>query len=112
MKSKRSTLTNLFLLGEQTGRKADASEVSKSMGKASNADGSFIFLLDEYLTSQQITSFFSRMAAKKSIQLPSASSLNDDDDHDDLLSVLAESEFDQTHQEIVDKISFQHPITY
>ena len=105
-------LIDLFLLGEQTRRKADASEVSKSMRKARTADGSLIFLSDEYLTSQQITSFFSRMAAKKSIQVPSASNIDDDDDDDDLLSAMAERDFDQMRQEIVDEISIQHPITY
>jgi hypothetical protein len=39
--------------------------------KARNADGSLLFLSNEYLTSQQITSFFSRTAAKKSIQVTS-----------------------------------------
>ncbi len=103
-------LTALFLLGEQPEEKQMPVEVSKSMIKARNADGSLIFLSDEYLTSQQITSFFSRMPAKKFIQLPSASNLDDDDDDDDLLSALAEREFDQMRQEIVDKISIQHPI--
>jgi hypothetical protein len=105
-------LIDLFLLGEETGRKADASEVSKSMRKARDPDGSLIFLSDLYLTSQQIKGFFSRMAAKKSIQLPLASNLDDDDDHDDLISAIAEREFDQMRQEIVDEISIQHQITY
>jgi hypothetical protein len=52
-------LINIFLLGEQTGQKADASDVSKSMRKARNADGSLLFMSNEYLTSQQIISFFS-----------------------------------------------------
>ena len=67
-------------------RKSNPDEVSKSMRKARNADGSLLFVSDEYLTSQQITSFFSRMAAKKSIQDPMNS--DDDEDDDDLARLL------------------------
>ena len=107
-------LIDIFLLGEQTGQKADASDVSKSMRKARNADGSLLFLSNEYLTSQQITSFFSRTAAKKSIQVTSASNLDldDDDDLHDLVSAMAEKELEQMRQEILNEISIQHPITY
>ena len=103
-------LVDLFLLGEQTGRKANPDEVSKSMRKARNSDGSLLFVSDEYLTSQQITSFFSRMAAKKSIQDPLTS--DDDDKDDDLVSAMAEKEFDQVRQEIMNEIAMQHPIIY
>ena len=108
----KNYLINLFLLGEKTGQKADGSEVSKSMRKARNADGSFLFQSDEYLTSQQITSFFSRLAAKKSIQVSSTSNLADDDDHDDLLSAMAEKDLEEMRQEVINDISIKHPITY
>ncbi len=103
-------LVDLFLLGEQTGRKANLDEVSKSMRKARNADGSLLFVSDEYLTSQQITSFFSRMASKKSIHDPIAS--DDDDDDDDILSAIAEKEFEQVRREVMNEIAIQHPIIY
>ena len=80
------------------------------MRKARNSGGSLLFVSDEYLTSQQITSFFSRMAAKKSIQDPLTS--HDDDDDDDLVSAMAEKEFDQVRQEIMNEIAIQHPIIY
>ena len=41
-------LFDLFLLSEQTGRKANPDEVSKSMRKARNSDGSLLFVSDEY----------------------------------------------------------------
>ena len=77
------------------------------MRKARNSGGSLLFVSDEYLTSQQITSFFSRMAAKKSIQDPLTSH-----DDDDLVSAMAEKEFDQVRQEIMNEIAIQHPIIY
>ena len=65
-KKQKEYLIDIFLHGEQTGQ---------SMRKARNEDGSLLFLSEEYLTSQQITGFFSRTAAKKSIQVPSATSM-------------------------------------
>ena len=47
-------LIDLFILGEQTGRKADPDKVAKAMQKARITDGSFLFQSDEYLTSTQI----------------------------------------------------------
>ena len=74
----KNYLIELFLFGKKTGRKADASEVSKTMRKARNEDGSLLFKCDDYLTSLQIASFFSRLAAKKSVLVSSSTSdLND-----------------------------------
>ena len=109
----KNYIIELFLFGEKTGRKADASEVSKTMRKARNEDGSLLFQSDEYLTSMQITSFFSRLAAKKSVQVSSSTSyLADEDDRDDLLSAMAEQELEEIRQEVINEISIQHPITF
>lgn len=111
-KKQKEYLIDLFLLGEQTGQKADPSEVSQTMRKARNKDGSLLFLSEEYLTSQQITGFFSRTAAKKSIQVPSDTNLDDEDYDDDLLPAMAEKELEQMRRNILNEISIQHPITY
>ena len=111
-KKQKEYLIDIFLRGEQTGQKADPIEVPQSMRKARNEDGSLLFLSEEYLTSQQITGFFSRTAAKKSIQVPSATNLDDEDDDDGLLSAMAEKELEQMRRNILDEISIQHPITY
>ena len=58
-------LSKLFDVGEQTGHKVDANNVSKSMRKARKVDGSFLFNASEYLTAKQIASFFSRLARKR-----------------------------------------------
>ena len=102
----KNYLSDLFHFGEETGRKADASDVSKSMRKARNADGSFLFKSDEYLTSLQITGFFSRLSAKKSIQVPSTSNLtDDDDDQDDVLSAMAEKDLEKMRHDVMNEIS-------
>ena len=106
-------LIKLFLLGEQTGRKSDADEVSKAMRKSRNADGTLIFQSDEFLTSRQIMSFFSRLAAKKNLKGALTSQDEDDDnDDDDLHAAMAEQQLDQMCQEVMDEVSLQHPITY
>ena len=55
-------LTTKFNIGECTGCKADAIVVSRDMRKARDSDGKRLFSSEEFLTSQQITSFFSRLA--------------------------------------------------
>ena len=83
------------------------------MRKARNEDGSFLFPFDEYLTSLQIASFFSCLAAKKSVLVSSSTSdLANEDYCDDLLSVMAEKELEEMSQEVINELSIQHPITF
>ena len=63
--SMKEYLTKVFQIGERTGHKADPCNVSKSMRKARKADGPRKFDASSFLTSQQVTSFFSRLAAAK-----------------------------------------------
>jgi hypothetical protein len=51
-------LCKLFDVGEQTGHKVDANNVSKSMRKARKVDGSFLFDASEYLTAKRINRKF------------------------------------------------------
>ena len=83
------------------------------MRKACNEDESLIFQSDEYLTSLQIASFVSRLAAKKSVLVTSSTSdLANEDYCDDLLSAMAEKELEEMSQEVINEISIQHPITF
>ena len=83
------------------------------MRKARNEDGSLLFQSDEYLTSLQIASFFSRLAAKKSVLVSSSTSdLANEDYCDDLLSAMAEKELEEMSQEVINELSIQHPITF
>jgi hypothetical protein len=69
-KNQKKYLTDIFLLGEQTRQKADPDDVSKSMRKARDTDGSSLFKSNEYLTSKQIASFFSRLSSRNLSQKP------------------------------------------
>lgn len=54
-----------YNLGEQTGKKSSGEDVARQMRRARGQDGKRLFAVDDFLTAQQITSYFSRMAAKK-----------------------------------------------
>ena len=108
-------MTDIFLLGGQTRQKADPDNVSKSMRKARDIDGSSLFKSDEYLTSKQIASFFSRLSSKKSVPEASSTSDNDDDDEDDNDNdddLSSKKEYLRIQGEILNEISLNHPIIY
>lgn len=56
-------LTALFERGQQTGKKADPAAVAQDLKTARSADGKKAFHPDDWLSPQQIASFFSRLAA-------------------------------------------------
>ena len=51
-----------FQVGERTGKKADPTEVSKAMRTAKDSNGERLFSYEDFLKSQQISSYFSRLA--------------------------------------------------
>lgn len=61
----RDFLDNKFREGEETGRKANATDVAKEMQNMRNATGERLFLPSEWLTVNQITSYFSRKQSSK-----------------------------------------------
>ena len=54
-----------FLQGEKSGKKVSGEAVAKEMRKVKDANNQRLFSLEEFLTPQQITSYFSRFAAKR-----------------------------------------------
>ena len=84
----RQYLTEQFQKGEESGRKCDPQEVSKSMGLERDQGGVRIFHPDEVLTAQQITSFFGRLAAKKQL-LETTPTESDNDGNDSAAEVEA-----------------------
>lgn len=53
-------LDDKFLIGQETGNKADPSQVSHDMRHAKDQEGKRRFTVGEFITSQQIQSYFSR----------------------------------------------------
>ena len=56
-----------FQTGEQTGQKADAASVSRLMRSEKDENGEQLFDCSEFLTSRQISSSFTRLASKRSL---------------------------------------------
>ena len=57
-------LERKFKVGQETGLKLDPVDVARDMRYARNQQGAKLFTVDEFLTVQQIQSYFSRTASK------------------------------------------------
>jgi hypothetical protein len=53
-----------YMKGDETGRKVTALKLSKTMKTVLNPNGGRLFHTDEFLTTNQITSQFSRLSAQ------------------------------------------------
>ena len=104
-KKQKDYLNTKFMIGETTGNKADPADVSREMRTAQGTNGACLFSSNEYLSTQQIRSYFSRMAAKRSTSalVESDESESDDDEHD------FESELQhEINNHVLGEISVQH----
>ena len=61
----KAYLTKKFEEGEKSGKKLKADEVAEDMRRVRDEMGRRVFTIEEFLTSKQVASFFSRLAAKK-----------------------------------------------
>ncbi|KAK2552712.1 hypothetical protein P5673_026111 [Acropora cervicornis] len=61
----KAYLTKKFEEGERSGKKLKADEVAQDMRRVRDEVGRRVFTIEEFLTSKQVASFFSRLAAKK-----------------------------------------------
>ena len=60
-------LKAIFDIGQQSGINANPSSVLQGMRTAKDNDGQRIFTSNEFLTTKQIASLFSRLAAKRDV---------------------------------------------
>ena len=101
-------LTSKFRIGETTGQKADAASVAKSMMTARDNNGNRFFTSSEFLTGQQVSSFFSRLASKRALE-------NDEmteSDIEESQNVENEEAFRKLRSEILQEVALRHPICY
>ena len=101
--SQKKYLSAKFNIGQATGRKMDADSVAKDMRRALGTDGVRLFKVSEFLTSQQITSYFSRLALRVRQQSP---------DSDDIQAAEEENNFASMRQVAVSSIQLQHPLEF
>lgn len=77
----KSFLVEQFMIGEETGRKVTPAEAATRMRSLRDETGNRKFGKGEWLTPQQITSYFSRLAAMKKIgHLPAAITCLEEED--------------------------------
>ena len=119
--TKRQTefLTEQFQKGELSGQKSDPQEVSKAMSLARDQAGQRRFQPDEVLTSQQISGFFSRLSAKKRLEVTAAgnekkvsevSEVVMESADEDEVSAEAESHLSAVCANVMEDVAIQHPI--
>lgn len=83
-------LKKLFLEGEETGRKADPSDVSSRIKSLKTNDGKKrLFDRSDWLTAQQVRSYFSRLSVLQ--RCGKLQTCGEDDDDDDEIKALEEA---------------------
>ena len=107
-------LTNKFLIGETTGQKANPAQVVRSMITARDETGKRVFSSAEFLTAKQITSFFSRLAAKRSPSVHSHAPVisDEDEEEEDDEAVITETAFGELRDHVIASVQPNHPICY
>ena len=89
----RNYLREVFLLGEETGHKASPGDVAMRMKGLRDISGKKRFQRKEWLTTLQISRYFSRLStlnkSGRLIRDTDATSPNDDEDEDDVLTTEA-----------------------
>ena len=98
----KSYLLSKFRIGQTTGHKLDAEVVAREMQRARGTDGARLFQSSEFLTTTQITSFFSRQSALVRQRDP---------DEADIRAAQEESNVSEA-KETVASIQLDHPLIY
>ena len=101
-------LTSKFLIGEATGQKADAASVAKAMMTARDSNGNRLFTISEFLTRQQISGFFSRLASKRAL----GNNQTTDNNFEEIHNAENEEAFSELRSEILQEVALGHPICY
>jgi len=103
--TQKKYLNEKFSIGQQTGHKVDPLSVARDMRYAKNAMGNRLFTRDEFLSAQQIQSYFCRQAGKLRHQ-------HAEDDSSDREAAVDQQQYWDTRTEVLREVQLQHPITY
>ena len=104
----RQYLEAKFNIGQESGMKVDAETVSKEMRRARASNGERLFRVSEFLTAQQVASFFSRMAAKVRQQtIPEGISADPD-----IIAMEDEQNFSSAKEAVMTALNVKHPVSY
>ena len=101
--TQKAYLETKFNIGQSTGRKMDPVVVAREMRRSVDSNGKRLFKASEFLTEQQISSFFSRLVAKRATVHPL---------DDDIQASQEEANYATARQEILSRLQVEHPIVY
>ena len=96
-------LEEKFNIGQSTGSKIDPAFVAKEMRRSRGKDGERLFVVSEFLTPQQVSSFFSRLALKVRQQQVEVL-------EEDALAVEEQSNFATAKENVLSSLQLRHPI--
>ena len=102
----KSYLVEKFNIGQDTGRKVDPEVVAKEMRREKDENGVRLFTISEFLTPLQVSSFFSRLAAKVRQQIVGEPLLEEED----ITAANEEENFVTARQSILASLNLFHPI--
>ena len=101
---KRKTyLEEKFNFGQSTSSKIDPAFVAKEMRCSRCKDGEWLFVVSEFLTLQQVSSFFSWLALKVCQQQVEVS-------QEDILAVEEQRNFATANENVLSSLQLRHPI--
>ena len=108
----RNYMTEKFLIGETTGRKASPAQVARSMFSAKDPSGERLFSGGEFLTTQQVANFFSRLSAKRALSGAVGAALDEmaNEEEEDGTEAAIESAFDEVRNLATETTALQHPV--
>ena len=101
----KSYLLDKFNIGQETGRKMDPEVVAREMRREKDSNGERVFAMAEFLTPQQVSSFFSRLAAKTR-QHPAVQTVEEED----VLAANDEENFANARASVMATLQLIHPI--
>ena len=109
--NQRQYLDSKFQIGQESGHKADPEKVSRDMRYARRDNGERRFDVEEFLTAQQIQSYFSRTAAKLKHAVTAQTGHDSIDDNDSQAAQEQEA-FSSARLAVLHQCELLHPIVY
>ena len=101
----KSYLDEKFSIGQETGHKVDAETVARNMRYEKDERGKRRFTVDEFLSPQQVQSYFSRAAAK-------LKNKQEEITEEDIAAAEEQAAYSLIRATVLDKCELVHPIVY
>ena len=97
-----------FNIGQESGMKVHAETVAKEMRRARASNGERLFRVSEFLTAQQVASFFFRMVAK----IRQQTTPEDISGDPDIIAMKDEQNFFSAEEAVRTVLNVKHPASY